>query len=135
MSAEAVVGPACPGLAADELDPAALTRLASELQSDELAHSIADTYLRMLDTRLARAGSALENHDDVAAMDVLLSLRVSSATVGLVRLESAVLCVIDAVRRGEPDIARERGAALVGLATSGRLALRSHIDATPKGQA
>ena len=42
-------------------------------------------------------------------MDVLLSLRVSSATVGLVRLESAVRWVIDAVRRGEPDLARERG--------------------------
>jgi hypothetical protein len=136
MSAEAVVGPACPGLPVDELDPAALTRLASELQSDDLARSIADTYLRMLDTRLARAASALESHDDVAAMDVLLSLRVSSATVGLVRLESAVLCVIDAVRRGEPDVARERGAELPGLATSGRLALRSHLDgAAAQGQA
>ena len=136
MSAEAVVGPACPGLSGDELDPGALTRLASELQSDDLARSIADTYLRMLDTRLARAASALANHDDVAAMDVLLSLRVSSATIGLVRLEAAVLCVIDAVRRGEHDLARERGALLLGLATSGRLALRSHLDAgTPDGHA
>jgi hypothetical protein len=130
MSAEAVVGPACPGLTVDELDPAALSRLASELESEDLARSIADTYLRMLDTRLARAASALENHDDVAAMDVLLSLRVSSATVGLVRLESAVLCVIDAVRRGDPDVARERGASLLGLATSARSALRSHLDGT-----
>jgi hypothetical protein len=125
-----VVGPDCAGPTVDELDTAALTRLASELESDDLARSIAQTYLRMLDARLTRAASALENHDEVAAMDVLLSLRVSSATVGLVRLEAAVLCVIDAVRRGEPDVARERGASLIGLATSARFALSSHLDAT-----
>ena len=95
-----------------------------------LARSIAQTYLRMLDTRLTRAASALERRDEVAAMDVLLSLRVSSATVGLVRLESAVLCVIDAVRRGEPELAQERGAragrsrARRTLTRSGRTSIR-----------
>lgn len=111
-----------------ELDPAALSRLACELESEELARSIAGTYLRMLDTRLARAGSALACRDEVAAMDVLLSLRVSSATVGLVRLESAVLHVIDAVRRGEPDLALERGSSMLGLADGARCALRSHLE-------
>ncbi|WP_344944275.1 hypothetical protein [Terrabacter ginsenosidimutans] len=119
-----------PGPAADELDPRALTLLACELESDELARSIAQTYLRMLDARLTRAASALERRDEVAAMDVLLSLRVSSATVGLVRLESAVRCVIDAVRRGEPELARERGASLVGLAAVARHALRAHLELT-----
>ncbi|CAN7318671.1 hypothetical protein LJR027_001595 [Terrabacter sp. LjRoot27] len=128
MAAEQVVGPVCPGLTVDELDPAALTRLAAELESDDLARSIARTYLRMLDARLTRAASALDRRDEVAAMDVLLSLRVSSATVGLVRLESAVLCVIDAVRRGEADLARERGASMLGLAPAARVALRSHLD-------
>ncbi len=122
------VGPVCAGPTADELDPGALTRLASELESDDLARSIARTYLRMLDARLTRAASALECRDEIAAMDVLLSLRVSSATVGLVRLEAAVLCVIDAVRRGEADLARERGASMLGLAPSARHALRSHLD-------
>jgi hypothetical protein len=107
-----------------------LTLLACELESDELARSIAQTYLRMLDARLTRAASALERRDEVAAMDVLLSLRVSSATVGLVRLESAVRCVIDAVRRGEPELARERGASLVGLAAVARHALRAHLELT-----
>jgi hypothetical protein len=63
-------------------------------------------------------------------MDVLLSLRVSSATVGLVRLESAVRWVIDAVRRGEPELARERGSSMLGLAAGARLALRSHLEHT-----
>ena len=90
----------------DQLDPDALDRLACELESELLARSIAHTYLRMLDTRLSRATTALERRDEAAAMDVLLSLRVSSCTVGLVRLESAVLCVIDAVRRGEAERSR-----------------------------
>lgn len=111
-----------------ELDPAALSRLACELESEELARSIAGTYLRMLDARLARAASALACRDEAAAMDVLLSLRVSSATVGLVRLESAVLHVIDAVRRGEPDLALERGSSMLGLADGARCALRSHLE-------
>ena len=130
MAADPVVGPVFPGLTVDELDPAALRRLASELESDDLARSIAQTYLRMLDARLARAAAALECCDEVAAMDVLLSLRVSSATVGLVRLESAVRWVIDAVRRGEPDLARERGASMLGLAAGARHALRSHLERT-----
>jgi hypothetical protein len=124
------VGRACPGPAAPELDPAALTRLAAELESADLARSIARTYLRMLEGRLSRASDALARRDEVAAMDVLLSLRVSSATVGLVRLESAVLCVIDAVRRGDPDLARERGVAMAGIAPGAGSALRSHLDGT-----
>lgn len=128
MAAELLVGPACPGLTAEELDPGALMRLAAELESDDLARSIAQTYLRMLDARLARAASALDRRDEAAAMDVLLSLRVSSATVGLVRLESAVRCVIDAVRRGEHDLARQRGASMLGLATGARRALRTHLE-------
>jgi hypothetical protein len=118
----------CPGPAAQQLDPSALTRLASELESADLARSIARTYLRMLEGRLSRASDALARRDDVAAMDVLLSLRVSSATVGLVRLESAVLDVIDAVRRGEPDLARERGVCMVDIAPGAGWALRSHLE-------
>ena len=37
-------------------------------------------------------------------------------------------CVIDAVRRGEPELARERGASLVGLAAGARHALRAHLE-------
>lgn len=134
MVTDAVGGRACPGATTQELDPSALTRLASELESSDLARSIALTYLRMLDGRLSRASEALARRDEVAAMDVLLSLRVSSATVGLVRLESAVLCVIDAVRRGEADLARERGASMAGMAPSARSALRSHLDRQAGGQ-
>jgi hypothetical protein len=122
------VGLSCPGPTAQELDPTALTRLGSELESTDLARSIARTYLRMLEGRLSRASDALARSDDVAAMDVLLSLRVSSATVGLVRLESAVLDVIDAVRCGQPDLARERGACMVDLAPGAGSALRSHLE-------
>ncbi|HSU74081.1 MAG TPA: hypothetical protein VLI66_04030 [Terrabacter sp.] len=124
-------GHPCPSEAVEpleQLDPAALSRLAQELESEELARSIAGTYLRMLDARLARAASALARRDEVAAMDVLLSLRVSSATVGLVGLEAAVLHVIDAVHRGEPELARERGSSMLGLADRARRALRSHLD-------
>lgn len=128
MAAEQLSGTTCPGLKAEELDPRALRRLASELESDELARSIAQTYLRMLDARLTRAASALGRRDEIAAMDVLLSLRVSSATVGLVRLESAVRCVIDAVRRGEHELARQRGTAMLGLADGARRALCAHLE-------
>jgi hypothetical protein len=128
VAAEHVVGPVHPGPTADELDPAALVRLACELESADLARSIAQTYLRMLDSRLARAASALDRRDEVAAMDVLLSLRVSSATVGLVRLEAAVLRVIDAVSRGDAELARDSGAAMLGLGARAGHALRSHLE-------
>jgi hypothetical protein len=114
--------------AVGDLDPAALVRLAAELESDDLARSIARTYLRMLDSRLSRAASALDRRDEVDAMDVLLSLRVSSATLGLVRLETAVLHVIDAVRQGEPVLARERGSSMLALASGARSALGAHLD-------
>ncbi|MGO4597929.1 hypothetical protein [Terrabacter sp. 2RAF25] len=130
MAADVVVGRPCPALATQELDPAALTRLAAELESTDLARSIARTYLRMLDGRLSRASDALARHDENAAMDVLLSLRVSSATVGLVRLEAAVLCVIDAVRRGDPGVACELGASMARNAPAAGTALRAHLDST-----
>jgi hypothetical protein len=130
MAADVVVGRACPALATQQLDPTALTRLAGELESSDLARSIARTYLRMLEGRLSRAATALARRDDIAAMDVLLSLRVSSATVGLVRLESAVLCVIDAVRRGDRELASELGASMAGIAPEAGAALQSHLDAT-----
>ena len=133
MAAEVVVGRACPALATQQLDPAALTRLAAELESIDLARSIARTYLRMLEDRLSRAETALARRDDIAAMDVLLSLRVSSATVGLVRLESAVLGVIDAVRRGEGELARELGASMAGIAPDAGTALQSHLEETAAG--
>jgi hypothetical protein len=130
VAAEVVACRACPALATQQLEPAALVRLAAELESSDLARSIARTYLRMLDGRLSRASDALARRDDIAAMDVLLSLRVSSATVGLVGLESSVLCVIDAVQRGDSELARERGAFMVGIAPRAAGALRSHLDAT-----
>ena len=135
MPADVVLGGACPALATQQLDPTALTRLAAELESSDLARSIARTYLRMLEGRLSRASAALARRDDIAAMDVLLSLRVSSATVGLVRLEAAVLGVIDAVRGGEGELARELGAAMAGIAPDAGAALQSHLDATASGPA
>jgi hypothetical protein len=129
VAADVVVSRPCPALASQQLDPTALTRLASELESTDLARSIARTYLRMLEGRLSRAALALAPRDDIAAMDVLLSLRVSSATVGLVRLESAVLCVIDAVRRGDRELARELAASMAGIAPEAGAALQSHLDA------
>lgn len=135
MPADVVLGRACPALATQHLDPTALTRLAAELESSDLARSIARTYLRMLEGRLSRASAALARRDHIAAMDVLLSLRVSSATVGLVRLEAAVLGVIDAVRGGEGKLARELGAAMAGIAPDAGAALQSHLDATASGPA
>ncbi|NUR81364.1 MAG: hypothetical protein HOQ21_13090 [Dermatophilaceae bacterium] len=135
MPADVVLGRACPALATQQLDPTALTRLAAELESSDLARSIARTYLRMLEGRLSRASAALARRDDIAAMDVLLSLRVSSATVGLVRLEAAVLGVIDAVRGGEGELARELGAAMASIAPDAGAALQSHLDATASGPA
>lgn len=135
MAADVVLGRACPALATQQLDPTALTRLAAELESRDLARSIARTYLRMLEGRLSRASAALARRDDMAAMDVLLSLRVSSATVGLVRLESAVLGVIDAVRGGDGELAGELGAAMAGIASDAGASLQSHLDATAPGPA
>jgi HPt (histidine-containing phosphotransfer) domain-containing protein len=63
-------------------DPAALVSLTGHPDDDELALVVAGRYLRLLPERIRRVRAALRAHDPDTAMDAVLSLRVSSTTVG-----------------------------------------------------
>lgn len=63
-------------------DPAALAGLTGHPGDDELARVLVEHYLRLLPQRLRRVSAALEAEDPDAAMDAVLSLKVSSWTLG-----------------------------------------------------
>ncbi|MBT8161279.1 MULTISPECIES: Hpt domain-containing protein [Arthrobacter] len=69
------------------LDHGAIQRLAHELHDSEAARRFATSYARMLPARVERIVRALEHGDGHQAMDAVLSLKISSAMVGALRME------------------------------------------------
>lgn len=63
-------------------DPAALVSLTGHANDDDLARVLAEHYLRLLPERVRRVVAALHVEDPSEAMDAVLSLKVSSATLG-----------------------------------------------------
>ena len=68
------------------VDRRAFDALAGELGSLASARRIATLYLSLLDTRVARLVAACDAEDAASAMDAVLSLKVSSATVGAAQM-------------------------------------------------
>lgn len=96
-------------------------QLGSELASPDAARRIAALYLDLLDGRIGRLVGACEAHDEAAAMDAALSLKVSSAMVGAVAMRDlaaqvevcllgggcdSALGAVEHVRRGGFNTAR-----------------------------
>ncbi len=84
-------------------DPGTLFTLGEELESQQVATSVARTYLRLLADRVGRVEAALTTGDVDGALEVLLSLRVTSGTVGARRLAARTTLVIDALDRGDTE--------------------------------
>lgn len=63
-------------------DPAALVSLTGHADDEEFALVLAGRYLRLLPERVRRVHAALHAEDHDEAMDAVLSLKVSSNTLG-----------------------------------------------------
>ncbi len=88
------------------VDPSALQELGSQLDSPSVATGFARDYTKMWDQRYQSLATSLDNGDEAAALDAILSLKTSSAMVGGVRLAELSRELEDAIRVRDADLAR-----------------------------
>ena len=83
------------------IDAAVLAELEDELAGSGLAQRFARDYAAMWDLRLARLGTAVDTQDEAAALDAVISLKISSAMVGGVRLARLAEVLEGLIRKGD----------------------------------
>jgi HPt (histidine-containing phosphotransfer) domain-containing protein len=83
------------------LDAAVLEDLEEQLNGTELAVRFARDYAAMWDQRYARLAAAVENQDRASALDAIISLRITSAMVGGVRLARIAEILEKEIRQGD----------------------------------
>lgn len=83
------------------VDGATLQELEEQLDGLELALRFARDYAAMWDKRLAKLTAAVQNRDVDAALDAAISLRITSAMVGGLRLARLAEILEDVLRRGD----------------------------------
>jgi HPt (histidine-containing phosphotransfer) domain-containing protein len=84
----------------DVVDRQVFEQLAEELGSLDSARRIAVLYLDLLEQRVERLALACEADDLETAMDAVLSLKVTSATVGATTMRDRALDVESRLRQG-----------------------------------
>jgi HPt (histidine-containing phosphotransfer) domain-containing protein len=118
-------------------DPHALSRIASDTDSDVFVLDLVRTYRRLLAARVERVFAGLASGDVDETMDAVLSLRVSSAMTGAVDLAGLAQRIEDDVRRGDLAHARQEASALLPAVAEVESALRSwtehHVGESPAG--
>ncbi len=110
-------------------EPGALTGLTGHVRDEEFAPVLVGHFLRLLPQRLRRLLTALEVEDPDAAMDAVLSLKVSSRTLGAHELGALAAGVERHLRL--PDLPGAYAAAAALTPAVGRLerALADHLAA------
>lgn len=83
------------------LDTATLDALVEELGTPDIAGNFARDYAGMWKQRQARLGACVEQEDVEAALDAVISLKVTSAMVGGSRLAHLAGLLEATVRRGD----------------------------------
>jgi HPt (histidine-containing phosphotransfer) domain-containing protein len=83
------------------IDATVLDELDDELAGSGLAHRFARDYAAMWDMRLARLGTAVDSQDEASALDAVISLKISSAMVGGVRLAKLAELLEALIRQGD----------------------------------
>jgi HPt (histidine-containing phosphotransfer) domain-containing protein len=83
------------------VDAAVLEELEDELAGSGLAQRFARDYAAMWDQRCARLAAAVENRDSESALDAAISLKISSAMVGGVRLAKLAELLETLIRQGD----------------------------------
>ncbi|NUS35348.1 MAG: Hpt domain-containing protein [Pseudarthrobacter sp.] len=98
-------GTAAPSLEAAALlpliDATVLDELDDELAGSGLAQRFARDYAAMWDQRLSRLGAAVDSQDEDSALDAVISLKISSAMVGGVRLAKLAELLEALIRQGD----------------------------------
>lgn len=89
------------------VEPEVLAELEAGLESPELARGFAHDFAALWDQRFTRLAAAVQGEDHVAALDTVVSLRITSAMVGALQLSRAAQAVEEAVHRGSFAQARE----------------------------
>jgi HPt (histidine-containing phosphotransfer) domain-containing protein len=83
------------------IDATVLDELDDELAGSGLARRFARDYAAMWDMRLARLGTAVDSQDEASALDAVISLKISSAMVGGVRLAKLAEVLEALIRQGD----------------------------------
>jgi HPt (histidine-containing phosphotransfer) domain-containing protein len=83
------------------VDPAVLEELEDELAGSGLAQRFARDYAALWDKRLARRAAAVDNRDGESALDAAISLKISSAMVGGIRLARLAELLEALIRQGD----------------------------------
>jgi HPt (histidine-containing phosphotransfer) domain-containing protein len=94
-----------PATEATVLEPRRLQELADELGDSTPAIGFLSSYLSMLPDRMLSISSGLCGQDDVASMDAILSLKISSAMVGALETEHQCRAIEVMIREGHFDSA------------------------------
>lgn len=110
-------------------DAGALARLASEVEDTAYPAVFAARYQQMLPERLSRILQALGRGDLDSTLDAVLSLRVSSTTVGTCELAAVAREIEGDVRRLDVAAARRCAVRLEPAASRAQLALRGYLAA------
>lgn len=99
-----VAGTALPQEAAGHLplvDAAVLEELEDELAGSGLAQRFARDYAAMWDQRYARLAAAVDEQDSASALDAVISLKITSAMVGGLRLAKLAELLESVIRLGD----------------------------------
>ena len=83
------------------IDVAVLAELEEELSGSGLAQRFARDYAAMWDQRLSRLGAAVNSQDEDSALDAVISLKISSAMVGGMRLARLAELLEALIRQGD----------------------------------
>lgn len=108
-------------------DDGALRQISFEIDDQAVALVFASRYRQMLLGRVSRITTALQHHDADAALDALLSLKVSSATVGTGELAELALALEGDVRRHDLTAARLEAGRLWPAAQRADRALAAYL--------
>lgn len=83
------------------VDSGILQDLEEQLNGAELALRFASDYAAMWDQRYTRLAAAVENQDRDSALDAIISLRITSAMVGGLRLARLAEVLESVIRQGD----------------------------------
>lgn len=109
------------------LDRTALRRLSRAVDDDGFVRKFAARYRELLPGRVARISTSLRGHDVDLVLDAVLSLKVSSATVGAHELAELAGVIEGEVRIFDLPAARTAAASLPPAALRADAALAAYL--------
>jgi hypothetical protein len=95
------------------VDSRILEDLEDQLNGSEFAQRFARDYAAMWDERRRRVAAAVQGHDRVSALDTIISLKITSAMVGGLRLARLAEVLEAVIRQGD----FRQGQAMMGQVT------------------